>query len=57
MTSPHINLYIVFNQIKTGSAMAWLGLALFTERREKSAKAVHDLRTVSPEASKVACDC
>jgi hypothetical protein len=40
--------------IPMGIAVAWLGLALFTERREKSAKVMQDQRTARPEASKAA---
>ncbi len=40
--------------IPIGLAMAWLGYALFTERREKITEAVLDQRIVKPEPSEVA---
>jgi hypothetical protein len=40
--------------IPVGLALAWLGYALFAERREKSSQALPNQRTASPEASQVA---
>jgi hypothetical protein len=40
--------------IPVGLALAWLGYALFSERREKSSQALFDQRTANPEASQVA---
>jgi hypothetical protein len=40
--------------IPIGLALAWLGYALFSERRQKTSEAVLDQRTVKPEPSKVA---
>lgn len=40
--------------IPVGLAMAWLGLALFTERREKTSAALSEQRTGALESSKVA---
>jgi hypothetical protein len=40
--------------IPMGLGMAWMGSALFTERRAKSAETLLDQRTVRPETSKVA---
>lgn len=40
--------------IPVGLAMAWLGLALFTERREKPSAALSEQRTGALESSKVA---
>jgi hypothetical protein len=37
-----------------GIAIAWLGYALFSERREKSSESLRDQRTVQPEPSKAA---
>lgn len=40
--------------VPMGIALAWLGYALFFERRENSSKPVLDYRTSTPEPSKVA---
>lgn len=40
--------------IPVGLALAWLGYALFAERREKSSQALLNQRTANPEASQVA---
>lgn len=40
--------------VPMGIALAWLGYALFFERRESSSKPVLDYRTSTPEPSKVA---
>lgn len=40
--------------IPIGFALAWLGYALFAERREKTSESLLDERTVKPELSKVA---
>jgi hypothetical protein len=40
--------------IPVGLAMAWLGYALFSERREQSAESLLDERTTTPTLSKVA---
>lgn len=40
--------------IPVGIAVAWLGFALLTERREKFAEAMYSQRSARPEASKVA---
>ena len=40
--------------IPMGLGLAWMGYALLTERREKSAEAMLDQKTVRPETSKAA---
>lgn len=40
--------------IPVGLAFAWLGYALFSERREKLAAAMRDQAVINPEASRVA---
>jgi len=40
--------------IPVGLALAWLGFALFSERRQKSSESLLDQRTVQSEPSKVA---
>jgi len=40
--------------VPVGLALAWLGYALFSERREKTSEALLDQRTVKAELSKVA---
>lgn len=40
--------------IPTGFAVAWLGYALFSERREKASESMLNQRTVKPEPSRVA---
>jgi hypothetical protein len=40
--------------IPMGLGLAWMGYALLTERREKSAEALLDQKTVRPETSKAA---
>jgi hypothetical protein len=52
MASPELQPKIVM--IPIGLALAWLGYALFSERREKSSEAVLDQRTARVEPSKVA---
>jgi hypothetical protein len=40
--------------VPVGLAVAWLGFALFSERREKSSEPLLDQARINPEASKVA---
>jgi hypothetical protein len=40
--------------VPNGLALAWLGYALFSERREKTSEAVREQRTARPEPSQVA---
>jgi len=47
-------LQVKIIMIPIGLGMAWMGYALLTERREKSAEALLDQKTARPEASKVA---
>jgi len=43
-----------FIMIPLGLAVAWMGFALISERREKASESLLDQKTVSPELSKVA---
>lgn len=52
MASPELRTKIIM--IPIGLALAWLGYALFAERREKISESMLDQRTARPELSKVA---
>jgi hypothetical protein len=43
-----------FIMIPLGLAVAWLGYALFSERREQESESMIDQRTGTPKLSKVA---